>query len=257
MKPSYCLSVLSVAFAWISAVPMAMGGPLATDPAALPDFRGTALFDASGILLVELDYAVYEPGAYPDDGVNGDDPSDGTAYVYAYQIFNVSASRSLTTLGIGLEPCHAVIEAVMDPLHATTGGLEPDLSVLLFDSLTLDFLDPQLPAGGHSIVVLMTSPNPPGFFSAAIQDGGLTDQELVASPQPDPTVPADFDHDCDVDLSDFGHFQSCATGPAIPQNNPACQDADLDGDDDVDQEDFGRFQRCFTGAGNPVDPGCQ
>jgi hypothetical protein len=67
----------------------------------------------------------------------------------------------------------------------------------------------------------------------------------------------DFDDDCDVDLNDYGIFQSCASGPAIPYFDvPVCQAADLDEDGDVDQSDFGAFQRCYSGMGNDADPDC-
>jgi hypothetical protein len=66
----------------------------------------------------------------------------------------------------------------------------------------------------------------------------------------------DFDHDCDVDATDFGHFKLCALGPAVPQADPACADARLDADQDVDLDDFGAFQRCYSGEGNPADPSC-
>lgn len=70
------------------------------------------------------------------------------------------------------------------------------------------------------------------------------------------SVPADFDHDGDVDAEDLEHFESCASGPAIPQTNPACSDARLDLDDDVDQSDFGLFQRCYSGEDVPGDAAC-
>ncbi|GMU23169.1 MAG: hypothetical protein AMXMBFR13_32520 [Phycisphaerae bacterium] len=57
---------------------------------------------------------------------------------------------------------------------------------------------------------------------------------------------ADADLDGDVDADDFGHFQACNTGPAIPQPDEDCRWADLDCDGDVDQEDFGRLQVQFT-----------
>ena len=62
------------------------------------------------------------------------------------------------------------------------------------------------------------------------------------------TVQADFDKDEDVDLLDFGRFQTCFAGPNRPPTLPSeCGDADLDGDGDVDLQDFGRFQVCFNG----------
>ncbi len=58
---------------------------------------------------------------------------------------------------------------------------------------------------------------------------------------------ADLDEDCDVDLADFGAFQSCFNGPNRPA--PACctVNADFDRDGDVDAADFSVFQRCFNG----------
>jgi hypothetical protein len=68
--------------------------------------------------------------------------------------------------------------------------------------------------------------------------------------------PGDFDHDGDVDQADFGWFQACLSGEAVPQDDPACQPAKLDGDGDVDQADFGMFQHCLSGPDVLVDPDC-
>jgi hypothetical protein len=57
---------------------------------------------------------------------------------------------------------------------------------------------------------------------------------------------ADFDHDGDVDLSDFAHFQACFGGPDQPVG-AGCVDADLEGDGDCDLADFGVFVMQFTG----------
>jgi hypothetical protein len=59
----------------------------------------------------------------------------------------------------------------------------------------------------------------------------------------------DFDLDGDVDLSDFGHLQSCMTGRQIPITDSNCRDADLDRDDDADGNDLGLLRFCLTGAG--------
>jgi hypothetical protein len=74
------------------------------------------------------------------------------------------------------------------------------------------------------------------------------------------TPPQDADGDGDVDLGDFGTFQSCFNGPNRPYNGgPAllakCKCMDVDPDDsDVDLTDFGKFQSCFNGPNRP--PGC-
>jgi hypothetical protein len=59
-----------------------------------------------------------------------------------------------------------------------------------------------------------------------------------------------------VDLEDFGRFQACLTGPAVPVTDPNCLAAKLDGDRDVDRDDFVIFQDCMTGANVPADPAC-
>lgn len=69
------------------------------------------------------------------------------------------------------------------------------------------------------------------------------------------SAPADFDQDGRVDSSDLGLFQSCGSGPMIPQTEPDCAPTDLDGDGDVDQLDFGIFQQCYSAA-KPADPNC-
>lgn len=65
----------------------------------------------------------------------------------------------------------------------------------------------------------------------------------------------DYDHDCDVDVDDFGDFQECASGPGVSLA-PSCEDKDFDADGDVDQSDFALFQRCISGQGVPADPTC-
>ena len=67
---------------------------------------------------------------------------------------------------------------------------------------------------------------------------------------------ADFDRDRDVDLDDFGTFQRCISGQAMPQTDPACRSSDLDGDGDVDGQDLDSFLGCLSGAGRPGGLGC-
>lgn len=71
-----------------------------------------------------------------------------------------------------------------------------------------------------------------------------------------PSGPADMDRDGDVDQCDFGAFQACMTGSAVPQADPACLKARLDNDEDVDLNDFAIFQACMSGANVPANPRC-
>ena len=70
----------------------------------------------------------------------------------------------------------------------------------------------------------------------------------------EPTAPADFEGDNDVDLSDFTMFTYCVSGPddspapAKPSCLFICLDRfDLDMDGDIDAHDFALFQQRFTG----------
>ncbi|MHC4442847.1 MAG: hypothetical protein ACYTA5_09650 [Planctomycetota bacterium] len=68
-------------------------------------------------------------------------------------------------------------------------------------------------------------------------------------------VPGDYDHDGDVDITDYEIFHSCASGPNVPHTGD-CIKADFDNDNDVDQNDFAIFQQCYSGQGNPADSSC-
>ena len=69
-------------------------------------------------------------------------------------------------------------------------------------------------------------------------------------------LPGDYDQDGDVDQGDFGHFQTCFTGPDQALLSTECDDTDLDKDGDVDLSDFGILQACISGAEIAVDPHC-
>ena len=71
-----------------------------------------------------------------------------------------------------------------------------------------------------------------------------------------PRAPGDFDDDGDVDLEDFGLFQTCLTGSGFAQEEERCRPTRLDLDEDVDADDFGIFQACLTGANIEGDPHC-
>ncbi len=57
----------------------------------------------------------------------------------------------------------------------------------------------------------------------------------------------DFDHDGDVDLTDFARVQRCFTGSEQAQNEARCMIARLDEDNDVDDDDLDIFIGCATG----------
>jgi hypothetical protein len=175
------------------------GGPLRTDANA--GTAGFATFSQPGFDM-ELDYAVFAPGDYPGAGVTGTDPSGGARWVYAYQAFVQSGSAgNVSDISIGLlsganvfdEDVNAFHVAYQDTLHQTLGG----------DAVTSSgfspFGDPNptsvlmnfagIAPGNHSVVFLLTSPNPPTFTSATATGGPAEqDTQLVPSPAPEPAT---------------------------------------------------------------------
>jgi hypothetical protein len=99
----------------------------------------------------------------------------------------------------------------------------------------------------------------PGSYTQTfnvLSDGAVNSPQPVTVRLAVKTVPPDFDHDTDVDTSDYGHLQQCFSGPGIAQDDPACADARLDDDPDVDRADFEAFLACFSGPDIVADPYC-
>jgi hypothetical protein len=94
-----------------------------------------------------------------------------------------------------------------------------------------------------------------GSYTFQACEGGSVSFEIHAK-QGEFTVAADLDQDGDVDLVDFGMFQSCFNGPNRPALAGCTVDADFDNDTDVDLVDFGTFQTCFNGPNRPPKTGC-
>jgi arylsulfatase A-like enzyme len=98
------------------------------------------------------------------------------------------------------------------------------------------------------------------YFAGLIDDfrlysGTMSEQKIAALASPPPAISGDYDHDCDVDQTDFGHVQSCVVGNA-KFYAAGCEDADFDTDLDVDQQDVAAFLGCLSGPDVPADPQC-
>ena len=104
--------------------------------------------------------------------------------------------------------------------NASWLGVAPDSgsSTVDLDTITIDYDV----AGLHR-----------GVYNATITGSGnaFNNPQSIAVKVTVNSVKPDFDGDGDADQADFGHFQQCITGSAVPQELPACQDARLDGDD--------------------------
>jgi hypothetical protein len=159
-------------------------GPLASDINGLPGFTGSVSFNADDVLLVDVDFAVFAPGDYSGTA----DPSGGEEYVYAYQAFNESSAQAMSALTIGLLENSGASAFVTDLDLGRPDGIAPTLTSLLETSIIARFLAPQIPAGGHSTVLLYTSVHPPTLTSASVAGGGYSAQMTLPSPIPEPTT---------------------------------------------------------------------
>jgi hypothetical protein len=114
------------------------------------------------------------------------------------------------------------------------------------DTIAIHYSVSGLAWGNYAATITIADPN----------SSNLTQTIAVSLVVQEVVFPGDFDHDTDVDQTDFGYFQACLTGNGYEQTDPLCGPAMLDADVDVDALDFDIFLRCLSGAGVPGDPTC-
>jgi hypothetical protein len=148
------------------------------DPAAMPAFHNWAPIDfgSDGVNDGHIDYAVYEPGQY-DSFIN--------QYIYAYQIFNDSASVGIDYFSVGFSPDAPAIQALYDLSRSTAepGGSIPDISNVLTQSVIHIFQRDCIDSGEHSRTLLFTSNYGPQM-AWGIVSGGVTGGAIVHVPSP-------------------------------------------------------------------------
>ncbi len=161
---------------------------------------------------------------------------------------------------------HAMLPSRCDVVAKTVIAGRPKGYVLVATSPTLTFQSDTdesvtlaelyaLAAAGSCLVFTAVPPGS-GERIGVNQDGDTLLDGQDPCPQLHHHGTTDFDCDLDVDPDDFGFFQACTTGPAVPFDDPLCTAADTDADLDIDQVDFGIFQRCLSGPTFPADPNC-
>ena len=153
-----------------------VAGPLAVDGNALAGWSGTQHYSGGSPgfgFEADVDFAVFAPGdfelSYP-----AEDPSSGSEYVYAYQIFN-QGPNSIGLLSVGMSG--GIGEATF--LAEFGAGQSPrDMHFAEptepYTSALFDFLIPSpaapVAAGGNSTILLMTSVHSPHFDNSTVLD---------------------------------------------------------------------------------------
>ena len=187
---------------------VASGGVLQADPNALSLWQGITNMHNSFFTLsvnADVEFAVYEPNA-GDSNFDatfgpGADPTGGSEYVYAYQIFNLTTdSSSVTALTVGLdgdEPFNMGTTLGNIGFVAGTGDVSPSAGYLApSDGLTSPtsarWAFSVLPVGESSDVLYFTSPAQPESDSATVTGSWPATTQLLPSPSntpvPEPTT---------------------------------------------------------------------
>jgi hypothetical protein len=158
-----------------------------------------------------------------------------------------------------VSPKNGAVFAPGEQIVLLGGGYDAEDGTLTDTALEWDVDNVGFVGHGNEALSPGLGPGTYGVVLYAWDSSGMTAQAeitiVVEAGCCPASVPADFDHDNDVDADDLALFAPCAAGPmmAIPSG---CATFNLDGDADIDQADFGIWQRCYSGAGHPPDPGC-
>ena len=177
--------------------------PLLGDPESDPAWTGTQQFTASFFdvqISADVDYAVYPPGQFALSSSqhldNPTDPSGGSDYVYAYQIWNSAVSNvGLNGFSMGFSDLVDNGNDQKEPANIgflSGFGLAPSSSYFVpstppAQSGRWDF-NPTILSSGNSTILLYTSVNPPEWDKASILGGGLANTQNLPNPTPEPAT---------------------------------------------------------------------
>ncbi|MEZ6192665.1 MAG: PEP-CTERM sorting domain-containing protein [Phycisphaerales bacterium] len=136
-----------------------------------------------------MDYAVFAPGAF---GVAfpGQDPSNGSDYVYAYQINNlpgtIPAATAISQFTVGLdgdEPLGATgfVSGIGITIPSSTGYVGSGPTSVAFDFAA------NIPFDGTSAILIFTSAAAPELDTATVH-AAWADTHLLPSPSPEPAT---------------------------------------------------------------------
>jgi hypothetical protein len=168
----------------------AEAGLLRDDPNAMSEWRGSRRFatsDSAYTMAVDVDFAVYAPGGFGGSS----DPSGGTEYLYAYEILNTinSDSVSISSFTVGLEALSQAGNIGIDGgPPGIPDGVTPTAQGITGSSAVWSFLLDQIDYGEDSMTLIYTSPFAPQWMTGSVHDGGLSDEQSMPSPMPEPAT---------------------------------------------------------------------
>jgi hypothetical protein len=170
------------------------GGPLVDDPGSTL-MSGSQVFNGGfNFLKSRVEYAVFAPGDFGSYAPLGSpaayDPSGGTEFVYAYEIFNdQGGSTGVALLSINLlEGVVGIDPAIPDTLPIS-GGVEPSATEFIpvagnpKTNIKWTFAPTAVGSNGHSEILLFTSSYLPEFRDATVS-GAFPDSASGLLPSP-------------------------------------------------------------------------
>jgi hypothetical protein len=184
----------------------AIAGPLPTDPAAIAGWKGSQLFTTTKITAT-VEYAVYAPGQFSASAALGSpvDPSGGSDWVYAYEIF--ATNTPVLTLTVGIQPgnvpaSYVGTNRIGDLPFSPELGESPDSGTTnVFYNWSTSLLainnarwtnatngsNPDLWKNNHSTVLFFTAPFGPQWRVSTISGGSTAvNSQNLPSPVPEP-----------------------------------------------------------------------
>jgi len=156
-------------------------------------FQNARLFGVpDATMSATLDYAVFAPGPAFDAAFPGQDTSNGTHYVYAYQFLNLDTTIINLTVGLDGNEILGTVGFIPDagavnPFSFSFTGAGPTSANWDFNIST-----PLLTTGLSSAVLFFTSADEPEFdtgsITADIADTQLVPSPLATNPLPEPAT---------------------------------------------------------------------
>jgi hypothetical protein len=201
-----CLGIFLASILMAPGILIAEFISLATDPNALPNWQGTLNLngtspDGTKNIHVNIDYAVYTPTTDPVGGnfnstFPGQDPSNGSKYVYAYQLFNIGTTgdAKIMSFTVGLDgdiyESPANINSFNNPnLPLGVTPLNMQLSGSPPTSAIWNYTMSNIGLGGRSKILMFTSPRGPEWdFSSIIGTSATGATGYLPSPVPEPAT---------------------------------------------------------------------
>jgi hypothetical protein len=165
----------------------AWAGVLVGDTNAMPAYNGTTSPysndpNFSFTTSADVDFAVYQPGNF-NLSFPGQDPSGGSDYVYAYQVFNLASAISSMTVGLdGDEPLGSITWLT------GTGTVDPTAASFSGGALTSADWDfgTNIASSQSSSILIFTATAPPEWDSTTVMGNPLPAGGTVPSPLPEP-----------------------------------------------------------------------